>query len=77
MAMAEGNDVIWMLAVDDKLDWTHDPIWAYMMRHVLVAKVCGMWFKGLKNVLLWTQTLMVLILLRMLLLIFLLIMLML
>ena len=39
--MAESNDVFRMLAVEDKLDGTNYPLWAYMMRHVLVAK--GLW----------------------------------
>ena len=39
--MAESNDVFWMLVVEDKLDGTNYPLWAYMMRHVLVAK--GLW----------------------------------
>ena len=38
--MAESNDVFQMLVVDDKQDGTN-PLWAYMMRHVLVAK--GLW----------------------------------
>ena len=41
MAMADNNDVFRMLAVEDKLDGTNYPLWAYMMRHVLVAK--GLW----------------------------------
>ena len=41
MAMAESNDVFRMLFVDDKLDRTTYLLWAYMMRHVLVAK--GLW----------------------------------
>ena len=32
------NDVFRMLAAEDKLDGTNYPLWAYMMRHVLVAK---------------------------------------
>ena len=39
--MAESNDVFLMLAVEDKLDGTNYPLWAYMMCHVLVAK--GLW----------------------------------
>jgi hypothetical protein len=39
--MAESSDVFRMLAVEDKLDGTNYPLWAYMMRHVLVAK--GLW----------------------------------
>ena len=39
--MAESNDVFRMLVVEDKLDGTNYPLWAYMMRHVLVAK--GLW----------------------------------
>ena len=39
--MAEGNDVFRMLATEDRLDGTNYPLWAYMMRHVLVAK--GLW----------------------------------
>ena len=35
------NDVFRMLAAEDKLDGTNYPLWAYMMRHVLVAK--GLW----------------------------------
>ena len=35
------NDVFCMLATEDKLDGTNYPLWAYMMRHVLVAK--GLW----------------------------------
>ena len=35
------NDVFRMLAVEDKLDGTNYPLWAYMMHHVLVAK--GLW----------------------------------
>ena len=35
------NDVFHMLAAEDKLDGTNYPLWAYMMRHVLVAK--GLW----------------------------------
>ena len=38
LAMAESNDVFWMLVVEDKLDGTNYPLWAYMMCHVLVAK---------------------------------------
>ena len=42
IAMADNNDVFRMLVVDeDKLDGTNYPLWAYMMRHVLVAK--GLW----------------------------------
>ena len=41
IAMADNNDVFWMLAAEDKLDGTNYPLWAYMMRHVLVAK--GLW----------------------------------
>ena len=36
--MAESNDVFQMLVVEDKLDGTNYPLWAYMMCHVLVAK---------------------------------------
>ena len=39
--MADNNDVFRMLAAEDKLDGTNHPLWAYMMRHVLVAK--GLW----------------------------------
>ena len=39
--MADNTDVFRMLAADDKLDGTNYPLWAYMMRHVLVAK--GLW----------------------------------
>jgi hypothetical protein len=39
--MAESSDVFHMLSVEDKLDGTNYPLWAYMMRHVLVAK--GLW----------------------------------
>jgi hypothetical protein len=39
--MVESSDVFRMLAVEDKLDGTNYPLWAYMMRHVLVAK--GLW----------------------------------
>ena len=39
--MADNNDVFRMLAAEDKLDGTNYPLWAYMMRHVLVAK--GLW----------------------------------
>ena len=40
------NDLFGMLSVEDKLDGTNYPMWAYMMKHVLVAKnlwlyVCG------------------------------------
>ena len=36
------NDVFRMiLTVDDKLDRNNYPLWAYMMRHVLVSK--GFW----------------------------------
>ena len=41
IAMADNNDVFRMLAAEDKLDGTNYPLWAYMMRHVLVAK--GLW----------------------------------
>ena len=41
MAMAESNDVFRMLSIEDKLDGTNYPLWAYMMCHVLVAK--GLW----------------------------------
>ena len=41
LAMADNNDVFRMLAAEDKLDGTNYPLWAYMMRHVLVAK--GLW----------------------------------
>ena len=41
VAMAEENDVFRMLATEDRLDGTNYPLWAYMMRHVLVAK--GLW----------------------------------
>ena len=36
--MSDNNDVFRMLAAEDKLDGTNYPLWAYMMRHVLVAK---------------------------------------
>ena len=39
--MADNNDVFRMLSAEDKLDGTNYPLWAYMMRHVLVAK--GLW----------------------------------
>jgi transposase InsO family protein len=39
--MAESGDVLRMLAPEDKLDGSNYPMWAYMMRHVLVAK--GLW----------------------------------
>ena len=39
--MSDNNDVFCMLATEDKLDGTNYPLWAYMMRHVLVAK--GVW----------------------------------
>ena len=39
--MADNNDVFRMLDAEDKLDGTNYPLWAYMMRHVLVAK--GLW----------------------------------
>ena len=39
--MAESNDVFRMLVVEDKLDGTNYPLWAYMIPHVLVAK--GLW----------------------------------
>ena len=32
------NDLFGMLSVEDKLDGTNYPMWAYMMKHVLVAK---------------------------------------
>ena len=35
------NDVFRMLSADDKLDGTNYPMWAYMIRHVLVSK--GFW----------------------------------
>ena len=35
------NDVFRMLTADDKLDGNNYPLWAYMMRHVLVSK--GFW----------------------------------
>ena len=35
------NDIFRMLAIEDKLDGTNYPLWAYMMHHVLVAK--GLW----------------------------------
>ena len=38
MAMAESNHVFQMFVVEDKLDRTKYPLWAYMMRHVLVVK---------------------------------------
>ena len=41
LAMADNNDVFRMLSAEDKLDGTNYPLWAYMMRHVLVAK--GLW----------------------------------
>ena len=41
IAMADNNDVFRMLAAEHKLDGTNYPLWAYMMRHVLVAK--GLW----------------------------------
>ena len=39
--MSDNNDVFRMLATEDKLDGTNYPLWAYMMRHVSVAK--GLW----------------------------------
>ena len=36
--MAEQNNILGMLNAEDKLDGTNYPMWAYMMRHVLVAK---------------------------------------
>ena len=39
--MANNNDVFCMLTTEDMLDGTNYPLWAYMMRHVLVAK--GLW----------------------------------
>ena len=39
--MADNNNVFRMLATKDKLDGTNYPLWAYMMRHLLVAK--GLW----------------------------------
>ena len=41
IAVADNNDVFRMLATEDKLDGTNYPLWAYMMRHVFVAK--GLW----------------------------------
>ena len=32
------NDLFGMLLVEDKLDGTNYPMWAYMMKHVLAAK---------------------------------------
>ena len=40
MTMSE-NEVFRMLTADDKLDGNNYPLWAYMMRHVLVSK--GFW----------------------------------
>ena len=37
----DDNDVFRMLVAEDKLDGANYPLWAYMMRHVLVAK--GLW----------------------------------
>ena len=39
--MAETSELFRMLSVEDKLDGNNYPMWAYMMRHVLVAK--GFW----------------------------------
>ena len=36
--MAEQTNIFSMLNAEDKLDGTNYPMWAYMMRHVLVAK---------------------------------------
>ena len=36
--MAEQTNIFGMLNAEDKLDGTNYPMWAYMMRHVLVAK---------------------------------------
>ena len=35
------NNDVFCMAGEDKLDGTNYPLWAYMMRHVLVAK--GLW----------------------------------
>ena len=37
-AMAEQTNIFGMLNVEDKLDGTNYPMWAYMMRHEPVAK---------------------------------------
>ena len=51
--MADNNDVFSMV-VEDKLDGTNYPLWAYMMCHVLVARgLCG----KLMYVLLWLEPL--------------------
>ena len=40
--MADNNDAFRMLVYEEKLDGTNYPLlWAYMMRHVLVAR--GLW----------------------------------
>ena len=39
--MAETSELFRMLSIEDKLDGNNYPMWAYMMRHVLVAK--GFW----------------------------------